>query len=189
MTSMGNSRRTCSRQFDSYPSTILRSQPALASVISHPPLETTSTFLYCVQSVVDGLLLWGWALLGRAEKLGSSALLSSGVLEILAAERCTPPEDWRDPVFRLLYKGLVVHGGPGDSARLLRLMAAMAGGSGGRRAAAPSGAWWDRFLQDIYYRQWSSRVGKEGLTKHEFEEIRQAARDLVGTSKSGLIRS
>ena len=53
------------------------------------------------QRVIDGLLLWGWNLLDRAEKLGSFTLLSSGILEVLAAEGHRPPEDWTGPVFKV----------------------------------------------------------------------------------------
>lgn len=135
--------------------------------------------------MLDSLVLWGWELVQAADKRGGAAALrGSGVLEALADDGFRPTQQWREPVFRLLFNNMVADGEPGDMAYFLRLMAAL-----GHRP--PDNAWWDRFLIRVYYKHYSGRSRRQaggegdedgGFMAQELEEIRTAAAALVAAS-------
>ncbi|GAX85431.1 hypothetical protein CEUSTIGMA_g12847.t1 [Chlamydomonas eustigma] len=122
------------------------------------------------QVVIDGLLLWGWALYQYGEQKGTTSLQGSTVLELLAVSKTQPPLSWTGPIFKQLYSSMMTSERSADVMRYFRLMHALG-------YKQEDYGWWDRFLQRFYYERSAEtpmirRTGLQSLLAHEVQELR-----------------
>ncbi|KAG1681036.1 hypothetical protein FOA52_009996 [Chlamydomonas sp. UWO 241] len=105
------------------------------------------------------------------EMLEGSArqLAGSGCMEVMAAERVTPPEAWSEVAFKARYRDMVVNSEHTSPDFLTPPPSTMLMHALGHRVVSTS--WWDRTLQQLVYNEAAPGQAMGGTARRELPHL------------------